>query len=234
MKQPVDYKEKYNEARKELSELRKLVQKQDKYIIKLLDKLAEKNKQEMHQEGELLGKEKEKSRLLAKELRDTKKLLEEKSQTVERLSRLCFENGFGFASTVNAIKKLNAQRNTDIRPLKRKLEPVIDPRPHDSKPPQPRPQRYVSDYISALLDCGVDALRLHPNVTACLEKGGITTVYDLVTTPKSELVKIEGITSSRLCTIRDKIKPMRLELEMPVKYIPETRKYIKLSETEKQ
>ena len=59
------------------------------------------------------------------------------------------------------------------------------------------------------------------------------TVYDLVTTPKSELVKIEGITSSRLCTIRDKIKPMRLELEMPVKYIPETRKYIKLSETEK-
>jgi hypothetical protein len=36
------------------------------------------------------------------------------------------------------------------------------------------------------------------------------------------------MTSSRLDIIRQKIKPMNLEIEMPVKYIPEARKYVKL------
>ena len=82
--------------------------------------------------------------------------------------------------------------------------------------------------MSALLDCGIDALRLNSKIAECLEAGGIESVYDLVTIPKSELLKIEGMTSSRLDIIRQKIKPMNLELEMPVKYIPEARKYVKL------
>ena len=209
MGQTVDYKQKYKDARKELSELKKIVQRQDKYIVRLLDRLAEKNKKELHQQNVALEKEKDKARLLAKELKDTKRQLDEKSESLERMTRLRF-------------------KNIDLQALKKESAPIIDPRPHPSKPQQSSPQRYVSDYMSALLDCGVDALHLHPKVTTCLEDGGIETVYDLVTIPKSELLKIEGMTSSRLDIIRQKIKPMNLELEMPVKYIPETRKYVKL------
>lgn len=81
--------------------------------------------------------------------------------------------------------------------------------------------------MSALLDCGVDRLYLRKVMTKILEDGGIETIYDLVTTPKSKLMKIEGINQARLNGIARKIKPMGLELEMGVKYIPELRKYIK-------
>ena len=209
MSQTVDYKQKYKDARKELSELKKIVQRQDKYIVRLLDRLAEKNKKELHQENKVLEKARERSRLLAKELKETQRQLEEKSESLERMTRLRF-------------------KNIDLQALKKESAPIIDPRPHPSKPQQSSPQRYVSDYMSALLDCGIDALRLNSKIAECLEAGGIETVYDLVTIPKSELLKIEGMTSSRLDIIRQKIKPMNLELEMPVKYIPETRKYVKL------
>ena len=209
MSQTVDYKQKYKDARKELSERKKIVQRQDKYIVRLLDRLAEKNKKELHQENKVLEKARERSRLLAKELKETQRQLEEKSESLERMTRLRF-------------------KNIDLQALKKESAPIIDPRPHPSKPQQSSPQRYVSDYMSALLDCGIDALRLNSKIAECLEAGGIETVYDLVTIPKSELLKIEGMTSSRLDIIRQKIKPMNLELEMPVKYIPETRKYVKL------
>ena len=209
MYQPVDYKQKYKDARKELSELKKIVQRQDKYIVRLLDRLAEKNKKELHQENKVLEKARERSRLLAKELKETQRQLEEKSESLERMTRLRF-------------------KNIDLQALKKESAPIIDPRPHPSKPQQSSPQRYVSDYMSALLDCGIDALRLNSKIAECLEAGGIETVYDLVTISKSDLLKIEGMTSSRLDIIRQKIKPMNLELEMPVKYIPEARKYVKL------
>ena len=228
MKQPVDYKQKYTEVRKELTQLKKIVQKQDQYIVNLLDRIAELNKNSMRVEGAAIEKEKEKTRLLAKELRNTKKELKEKTKTIERLTRLSFENGFGLVGAREAIKKLNEQRNTDLRPLKRKLEPVIDPTPKVAPSQQPRPQRYVSDYVSALLDCGVDALHLRPDLTTSLEEGGIETVYMLVTTPKSKLKSLDGIGPARVQKIRQTIKPMGLDLEMQVKYIPESRKYIKL------
>ena len=209
MSQTVDYKQKYKDARKELSELKKIVQRQDKYIVRLLDRLAEKNKKELHQENKVLEKARERSRLLAKELKETQRQLEEKSESLERMTRLRF-------------------KNIDLQALKKESAPIIDPRPHPSKPQQSSPQRYVSDYMSALLDCGIDALRLNSKIAECLEAGGIETVYDLVTISKSDLLKIEGMTSSRLDIIRQKIKPMNLELEMPVKYIPEARKYVKL------
>jgi DNA-directed RNA polymerase alpha subunit len=209
MSQTVDYKQKYKDARKELSELKKIVQRQDKYIVRLLDRLAEKNKKELHQENKVLEKARERSRLLAKELKETQRQLEEKSESLERMTRLRF-------------------KNIDLQALKKESAPIIDPRPHPSKPQQSSPQRYVSDYMSALLDCGIDALRLNSKIAECLEAGGIETVYDLVTISKSDLLKIEGMTSSRLDIIRQKIKPMNLEIEMPVKYIPEARKYVKL------
>ena len=209
MSQTVDYKQKYKDARKELSELKKIVQRQDKYIVRLLDRLAEKNKKELHQENKVLEKARERSRLLAKELKETQRQLEEKSESLERMTKLRF-------------------KNIDLQALKKESAPIIDPRPHPSKPQQSSPQRYVSDYMSALLDCGIDALRLNSKIAECLEAGGIESVYDLVTIPKSELLKIEGMTSSRLDIIRQKIKPMNLEIEMPVKYIPESRKYVKL------
>lgn len=209
MYQPVDYKQKYKDTRKELSELKKIVQSQDKYIVKLLDRLAEKNKKELHQENKVLEKARERSRLLAKELKETQRQLEEKSESLERMTRLRF-------------------KNIDLQALKKESAPIIDPRPHALQPSQANPQRYVSDYISALLDCGIDALRLNSHIAECLEAGGIETVYDLVTIPKSALLKIEGMNSSRLDIIRQKIKPMNLEIEMPVKYIPESRKYVKL------
>ena len=209
MSQTVDYKQKYKDARKELSELKKIVQRQDKYIIRLLDRLAEKNKKELYQENKVLEKARERSRLLARELKDTQRQLEEKSESLERMTKLRF-------------------KNIDLQALKKESAPIIDPRPHPSKPQQPSPQRYVSDYMSALLDCGIDALRLNSKIAECLEAGGIESVYDLVTISKSELLKIEGMTSSRLDIIRQKIKPMNLELEMPIKYIPEARKYVKL------
>ena len=209
MYQPVDYKQKYKDTRKELSELKKIVQSQDKYIVKLLDRLAEKNKKELLQDNKVLQKARERSRLLAKELKETQKKLDEKSEALERMTRLRF-------------------KNIDLQSLKKESAPIIDPRPHASQPSQANPQRYVSDYMSALLDCGIDALRLNSHIAECLEAGGIETVYDLVTIPKSALLKIEGMTSSRLDIIRQKIKPMNLELEMSVKYIPESRKYVKL------
>ena len=209
MYQPVDYKQKYKDTRKELSELKKIVQSQDKYIVKLLDRLAEKNKKELHQENKVLEKARERSRLLAKELKETQRQLEEKSESLERMTRLRF-------------------KNIDLQALKKESAPIIDPRPHALQPSQANPQRYVSDYISALLDCGIDALRLNSHIAECLEAGDIETVYDLVTIPKSALLKIEGMNSSRLDIIRQKIKPMNLEIEMPVKYIPESRKYVKL------
>ena len=209
MYQPVDYKQKYKDTRKELSELKKIVQSQDKYIVKLLDRLAEKNKKELLQDNKVLQKARERSKLLAKELKETQKKLDEKSEALERMTRLRF-------------------KNIDLQSLKKESAPIIDPRPHASQPSQANPQRYVSDYISALLDCGIDALRLNSHIAECLEAGGIETVYDLVTIPKSALLKIEGMNSSRLDIIRQKIKPMNLEIEMPVKYIPESRKYVKL------
>ena len=59
MYQPVDYKQKYKDTRKELSELKKIVQSQDKYIVKLLDRLAEKNKKELLQDNKVLQKSRE-------------------------------------------------------------------------------------------------------------------------------------------------------------------------------
>ena len=161
MKQPVDYKQKYTEVRKELTQLKKIVQKQDQYIVNLLDRIAELNKNSMRVEGAAIEKEKEKTRLLAKELRNTKKELKEKTKTIERLTRLSFENGFGLVGAREAIKKLNEQRNTDLRPLKRKLEPVIDPTPKVA-PSQHTPPCSTASGLQKTLHAAMGAAIISP------------------------------------------------------------------------
>ena len=59
-----ELKAKLKEAQKLISEQNKLIGKQDRYIIRLTDKLAEKNKKSLYQQSIAVEKQKERARLL--------------------------------------------------------------------------------------------------------------------------------------------------------------------------
>ena len=213
--QKVTIQQKYRAAKRQISEQRRLIDRQERYIVKLVNRLADKNKQASYQQDKALENQKAKTTELRKELRRTKKLLEEKEEAIERLMKLV-----GSSPLANPLKiKRAVPFQKVVLPLKKQ--------PETPQAPKRESPRYLSAYMSAMLDCGIDRLRLRRELTAILEDGGIETIYDLVTTPKPQLKSIEGLNSCRLQAIASKIKPMGLELEMNVKYIPELRKYIR-------
>jgi len=203
-----DYKEKYQEARKTISEQKKVIKKQEKFIEKLCLKLAEKNKKALFHDKQSLKHALQELKELKSEVLRQKIILQEKDEAIFRLT--------------NAIHRMPLSDTQSKTIVLEKAEPFIRPAASDTA------TNYLPSRLATLLNCGVDRLYLRKKDTDALFDGGIETIYQLVTTPRQELEHLPGLTVYGLKKIADKLKAQNLSLEMKIQYLPDKDKYIRL------
>jgi hypothetical protein len=204
-----DYKEKYQEARKTISEQKKVIKKQEKFIEKLCLKLAEKNKKALFHDKQSLKHALQELKELKSEVLRQKTILQEKDEAIFRLT--------------NAIHRMPLSDTQSKTIVLEKAEPFIRPAASDTA------TNYLPSRLATMLNCGVDRLYLRKKDTDALFDGGIETIYQLVTTPRQELEHLPGLTVYGLKKIADKLKAQNLSLEMKIQYLPDIDKYIRLS-----
>ncbi len=129
----------------------------------------------------------------------------------DRLSMQIWTNGVVTPemALVEAAKILRKHLNPFIQMSEPGPEMPIDERPEVGVP-----TTATDEELERKLNMSLAELELSVRATNCLEEAGVTTVRDLVTRTKEELLKIRNFGETTLREVREKLKQLNLDVGM--------------------